>query len=352
MPLTKTINLAALQHNWRRIRRLSTAKHLLAVVKSDAYGHGLLPVAQALSPFADGFAVTIPAAAIVLRDSGVRSPIVLLEGMFSQADAPLVTEYQLSPVVHEEWHLQALKTMPSTARLTVYLKINSGMNRLGFAPEAVAAALESLQQTAAVRDIVLMTHFANADSRNGIEAPLQTMAAFRGLKLPLSLGNSAATLLHDDISDDWARVGIALYGASPAPAWQTRDTLGLSAVMSLTTRLISTRKVRRSDAVGYGGEFVADSDMHVGVAAIGYGDGYPRRQGMTTLVGGLPAPVIGRVSMGMITLNLSAQAAAGDGNVGDEVVLWGDNPPVENVAAAAETISYDLLTAVSAIPSA
>lgn len=343
----KTIDFAALRHNWRVIRRQSTAKRLLAVIKSNAYGHGLLSVAQTLADSADGFApdgfaVVRLEDAIALRDGGLDKKIVLLQGVFSAAEMAAVVEYRLSPVVHSAWQLTALTTLPARTGLTVFLKINTGMNRLGFELSEAPAAIEALNNIAAVRQVVLMTHFANADREGGLVAPLNRFAPLRATGLPVSLGNSGGCLLHGDIGDDWGRIGIALYGASPAPLWRPRSALDLLPVMHLTTRLIAVRQLKRGEQLGYGGMFTAPESMPVGIAAGGYGDGYPRRSGLPAAINGQRTTVIGQVSMEMLSLDLRPHPQAA---VGDEVTLWGHLPEVDEVATAAETIAYDLLTA-------
>ena len=343
--LEKTIDTGALRRNWRAIRQRARARRIFAVLKSDAYGHGLSPCAAALADCADGIAVTAVQDALAIRDGGYRRPLLLLEGMFSGADAKAVAEAEIWPVVHTAWQLTALENMPAKARLTVFLKINTGMHRLGLDADGAPAALEFLRRLPAVREVVLMTHFADADlGARGIAAPLERLAALRGGRA-LSLGNSAATLFGGDIGDDWARVGIALYGSSPAPQLAGRNALGLSPVMELRTRLIALRRLRRGARVGYGGEYTADDDIPAGIAAAGYGGGYPRCGNMQAQVGGVLTPVIGRVSMEMLALDLRTAPSAA---VGDEVVLWGESPSVDEVAAACGDISYRLFTATSA----
>lgn len=342
--ITKTIHTAALRHNWREIRRRSRARQLLAVLKSDAYGHGLLTTAGALLPLlqeADGFAVVRMQDAIELRRHNIHQPIILLQGVLNPAGAAPLAEYRLTPVIHNRWQIELLTTLPADAALTVYVKVNSGMNRLGFEPEELAAVLNTLRQQAAVKHIVLMSHFADADTPDGLTAPLAAIAALRRQEpaLPLSLGNSAATLLHGDINDDFARVGIALYGASPAPEWQSRDALNLLPAMTFATQLISIRTVAAGARIGYGGEYTAAAPLRVGIASAGYGDGYPRRKGMQVRIRDIIAPVIGRTSMEMIAVDLTNCPAA---SIGDKVILWGDTPAADDVAAAAGTISYQL----------
>lgn len=339
--LKKRICTQALRHNWQQIRRRSTARQLLAVVKSNAYGHGLHAVAPTLAPLADGFAVVLLQDALELRQQGISAPIVLLQGIFAAEEVVHLAEHKLTPVVHSGWQVQALAQLPASARLTAYVKVNSGMNRLGFALDEAKAALDAVRQLPAVREVVLMTHFADADRADGIAAALDAIAPLRTPGQLVSLGNSAATLLHSDIADDYARMGIALYGASPAPQWRDHRALNLLPVMTYSCKLIAVREVARGAGIGYGAEYTAAHAMKVGIASVGYGDGYPRRNGLMASVQGAAAPLLGRVSMEMIALDLTAcpNAAAGD-----EVVLWGDAPQVDEVAAAADTIAYHLLT--------
>ena len=347
--VSKRIDLDALRDNWDAIRRRATAKKILAVVKSDAYGHGLLAAARALRGRADGFAVARTADAAALRTAAVAdtaSPIVVLQGMATADEAETMAAHGLSPVAHCGWQVAALAALGGRLRgMRVFVKVNTGMNRLGMEAAEAMAAIEKLRGGGA--DVVVMTHFARADEAGGVAAALERFAAFRRLGLAVSMGNSAATLLAGrvlaDGADDWARVGIALYGASPAPQWRSREALGLRAVMTASARLISARVVAAGEAVGYGGDYVAAETMTVGVAGCGYGDGYLRRGGMMAAVGGVVVPLVGRVSMEMIALDLRRAPRA---RSGDEVVLWGDTPGVDEVAAAANTIAYELLTRI------
>lgn len=341
----REVSPAALAHNWRRVRRVAAARRMLAVVKADGYGHGLLTVAEALRELADGFAVVDLRDALALRAHGVAAPIVLLQGIFAAEEVEAVAEARLSPVVHSAWQIRALGGAAARARLTVFVKINSGMNRLGFDVSEAAAAVAALRRTAAVAEVVLMSHFADADAPGGMARQLAALAPLRALRLPWSLGNSAAALWGGDIGDDAARVGIALYGVSPAPARAGAAALGLAPAMRCWARLIAVREVAAGARVGYGGAFVAAAAMRVGIAGAGYGDGYPRRRGLWAEVGGGRAPVLGRVSMEMTALDLGGGAAA---RVGDEVTLWGDAPApaVDEVAAAAGVIGYELLVGV------
>lgn len=345
-PITASIDLAALHHNLQVARRATSAR-IMAVIKADAYGHGLLRCAEALNA-ADGFALLDLRDAIRLREGGFRQPILLLEGAFSADELPRIAGHGVACVIHCP---QQLAMMDGGGRignkLSVWVKVNTGMNRLGFAPQDVPAVMERLQSHPAVRDVTLMTHFSHADEALGVAAQLQT---FNGLaashRTARSLANSAALLRYPQAHGDWVRPGIMLYGASPFAETSAAD-LGLKPVMTLRTQIISVRELRAGDCIGYGGTFCADRTVRMGVAACGYGDGYPRHAstGTPVLVNGQRTRTLGRVSMDMLCLDLSAHPDAG---VGSSVTLWGAGLPVEEVARAAGTISYELLCAVTA----
>lgn len=347
-PLRREIRTDALRHNFRAIRRAARARKILAVLKDDAYGHGLAQAAKALDGLADGFALVRPEDAPVLRSAGIAAPIVLLNGMFSPDDLAVVRAARAWTVVHNREQLEWLAHAPPDAAGTVFIKVDTGMNRLGFAPQEFAAARAAVES--AGRRAVLATHFARADAPDGLRRQMEVVAKIRessGAGLETSLGNSAATLLHR-MDDDWARVGVALYGASPAPDWRSRDDLGLRAAMVLRTRLLAVRILRKGAATGYGGEFAAPADMPMGVVAGGYGDGYPRltRDGWARVFprggdgAGARANVIGRVSMDLTALDLRG---CPDAKAGDEAVLWGDSPSADEVAASGGMIAYELL---------
>ena len=347
-PLVARVDAAALRANWRAIRARATAERLFAVVKADGYGHGLRNVAGALARVADGFALIEWEGALALRRRFARRPILLLHGA-PPGRLNEAIENRFDLVVHHGGQIADLARAGADANLTAFLKIDIGMNRLGFAPSQALAALRALRRAPAVSNIVLTAHFARADSPRGVARPLAIFESFRARyapDLPSSLGNSALALLHRP-RERWARIGIALYGGSPAPRWESSAALGLRAAMTLATRLISIRKIEKSDAVGYGGAFVARRATTIGIAAAGYGDGYPfaAQKGAPALVGGRLARAAGRVSMDLLALDLGLNSRA---RIGDEVVLWGDNPSADEVAAACGTISYRLFAGLGA----
>jgi len=345
-PIAARIDLSALQHNLHIARRATSAR-IMAVIKADAYGHGLLRCAEALDA-ADGFAVLDLRDALRLREAGFRQTILLLEGAFAPEELPRMAGHGLATVVHSPHQLAMLDAAPhSSSKLAVWLKVNSGMNRLGFAPNDVPAAMEKLKAHPAVREVTLMTHFSHADEATGVAAQLQVFgelaAPYRAAR---SLANSAALLRYPQSHADWVRPGIMLYGASPFQGTGAQE-LGLKPVMTLRSRIISVRELRAGECVGYGGTYCADRAVRMGVVACGYGDGYPRHAstGAPVLVDGLRTRTLGRVSMDMLCVDLSTLPHA---QVGSDVTLWGEGLPVEEVAHAAGTISYELLCALTA----
>ncbi len=344
-PISARIDLSALEHNLQVARRATSAR-VMAVIKADAYGHGLLRCADALSA-ADGFAVLDVRDALRLRDAGFRQTLLLLEGCFTPDDLTLAAEHEFACVVHSPHQLAMLDAYPRRHALSVWLKIDSGMNRLGFPMRAIPAAMEKLTRHSAVRDIPLMTHFASADGEPGVAAQLERFdAATAAYRLPRSLANSAALLRHPHAHGDWVRPGIMLYGASPFDDTSAQH-LGLKPVMTLTSEVIAVRELRAGECVGYGGSFCADYPMRIGTVACGYADGYPRHAGTGTpvLVEGRRTRTLGRVSMDMLCVDLSELPSA---TVGSRVTLWGEGLPVEEVARAAGTISYEPLCALAA----
>lgn len=341
--------MSALENNLRVARRATSAR-IMSVIKADGYGHGLMRAAEALEA-TDGYAMLNLQDAVRLRGAGYRQTILLLEGFFGAEELPVIAENRLACVIHSPWQIAMLDACPGSGVLDVWLKVNSGMNRLGYAPQQVAQAMEQLRRHRAVHEITLMTHFANADETRGIAAPL---ALFNDLAAPYrvarSLANSAALLRYPDTHGDWVRPGIMLYGASPfAPdigeQYSARE-LGLKPVMTLNSRIIATQQLHAGDEVGYGAMFRAKSYMRIGIVACGYADGYPRSapNGTPVLVDGQRTQSVGRVSMDMLCVDLSALP---NSDVGSPVVLWGEGMPIEEVARAAGTVSYELMCALT-----
>ena len=346
-PARARIDLQSLQHNFRRVQQAAPDCQVMAILKANAYGHGLLRVAQSL-PGAAAFGVVSLDEGITLREAGFDRRIVLLEGLFAADDIALINGYRLDVVVHHVSQLELLEQGTLSRPLDAWIKLDTGMNRLGFDPASAASITARLQAIDNVATVRYMTHFACADDPDNAATRVQFerfTAALDGLAGETTLANSAAILAWPDTGGDWVRPGIMLYGASPL-AGRPAAALDLRPVMTLSTRLIAVTARRKGDAVGYGGDWVCPEDMSVGVAAIGYGDGYPRHagNGMPVMLNGRRAALVGRVSMDMISIDLRGQPEA---NVGDEVILWGEDLPVEEVAAAAGTLSYELLCGVS-----
>lgn len=345
-PIRARIDLAALRHNYLVARRHAGAARAFAVVKADAYGHGLMRTVRALADLADGFALLDLADAVMLRDAGITQPIVLLEGIFAAGDVAVCAEYRLRPAIHCAEQVAMLRAAPPGVRLPVGLKVNSGMNRLGFRPEAVPAVLAELRALPAVESVLLMSHFADADGSRGVDEQYRRMAPLLvGFAGEVSLANSAAILRHAHTAHDWVRPGLMLYGGSPF-ADASAESLGLRPVMTLGSRIIAVQELAAGERVGYGGLFTATQPTRVGVVACGYGDGYPRHApgGTPILVEGRRTQTIGRVSMDMLACDLSALPAAG---VGSAVTLFGEGLPADEIAAAAGTLSYELFCALT-----
>ena len=332
-------------HNLQRVRDHAPDARIWAVIKANAYGHGLHNAVEGFGA-ADGLALLEFDNAMTLRARLPDKPLLLLEGAFDLASTKLAIERQLQLVVHDEEQLRWLEQCDGPRRLAVWLKFNSGMNRLGFTQAAFRAAFERLVSCAAVDRIGLMTHFANADAPEGTVGPADRFAQ-ASLQLPgqRSMANSAACLLAPATHANWVRPGIMLYGATPI-ADQSAASHGLQPAMHLESALIGVQKLLPGDSVGYGSSFKAGRPMRIGIVACGYADGYPRSAptGTPVWVAGHRSRVVGRVSMDMLTIDLEP---APDAGVGAPVQLWGDRVPIDDVAAAAGTIGYELMCRVS-----
>ena len=351
-PIRARLDWSALRHNHGVVRRHTGGARIWSVVKADAYGHGLLPAVRALTEVTDGFALVELEGAMALRDAGMAHPILMLEGFYQADELPLYAELELTPVLHTMWQVDALVDAPLPLRLPVYLKLNTGMNRLGFNEDEFAAALGRLVAADCVASVTLMTHFADADEARGIQHQLDRFRVLAGSReLPVSLANSAALLRFPEAVGDWVRPGIMLYGSSPFPDMQSATALDLRPVMTLESELIAVRKLAAGDAVGYGSSFVAEGAMRVGVVACGYGDGYPRHAptGTPVQVSGRRTRTLGRVSMDKICVDLSELPSTV--GVGDTVTLWGGAGDMylsaDDVAAAAGTVAYELFCALA-----
>lgn len=342
------INLDAVQHNLTNVRQIAPHAKIMAVIKANGYGHGLLRIAEALRNV-DAFAVARVDEGIRLRKAGFQNRIAVLEGFTCSEELDDFLEYRLDAVVHCELQIDLLAARNEHEQLAVWLKLDSGMNRLGFKAKEFAAAYQHLEQCSIIkRPINLITHFANADDKNDPKTQQQIdcfntlTAAYPGER---SMANSAGILGWSASITDWVRPGVLLYGISPF-ADVTGEELGLKPVMELHSRLIAVKQLEHGDSVGYSGSWTCQQPTTLGVVAIGYGDGYPRyaKIGTPVLVNGQRVPLIGRVSMDMLTVDLASQPHA---KPGDPVTLWGNGLPIEEIAQFAGTIPYTLVCGIT-----
>ncbi len=342
------VDATALRHNLREARRVAPDSRVMAVIKANAYGHGLVLAARAFAD-ADGFAVARLDEGLALRAAGLTQRVLLLEGVFSADQLALAAREHFELMVHSFEQLQLLDALRGSSRVSAWIKVDSGMNRLGFRLEEFGAAYERLRANARVLpDPTLVTHLSSADDRRDIRTAQQVRdfdAVTSALPGARSIANSAGVLAWPAARADWIRPGLMLYGVSPFRGG-TGAALGLRPAMTLCSEVIAVKQVLAGEAVGYGGAWIAERDTRMAVVAAGYGDGYPRSTGAGTpvQVGGRRAALIGRVSMDMITVDVTDLPGVA---VGDPVVLWGAEVPVEEVAAHAGTIAYELICGVS-----
>ncbi|HHS7807527.1 alanine racemase [Pseudomonas putida] len=349
-PARALIDLEALRHNYRIAREVTGAK-ALAVIKADAYGHGAVRCAQALETEADGFAVACIEEALELRAAGIKAPVLLLEGIFEADELALIVEHDFSTVVHSLWQLEAIEQTALSKPITVWLKLDSGMHRVGLHPKDYAAAYQRLLASGKVAKIVLMSHFARADELHE-QSSADQVAVFeatrQGLAAEVSLRNSPAVLGWPQIHSDWVRPGIMLYGATPfeeANAVAER----LQPVMTLESKVICVRELPSGEPIGYGAKFITDKPMRIGVVAMGYADGYPRHAptGTPVLVAGKRSRLLGRVSMDMLCIDLTDVPEA---DLGSTVELWGKSILASEVAQWADTIPYQIFCNLRRVP--
>lgn len=347
-PTRAEIDLKALHHNFSVAKAAAPNSKAMAVIKANGYGHGMIRVAHALND-ADAFAVATLEEAIELREAGIIHPLLLLQGPYESSDISIMRGYHLQTVIHCNEQLEMLEAAENGRALNAWLKVDTGMNRLGFHPDDIAAAYDRAKKCRNIGDIKLMTHFACADE---VRHPLTQQQIDRFTKsvseLPgeRTLANSAALLSLPASHADWVRPGIMLYGSSPLLGKQAGE-LDLQPAMTLKSALIAVKECRKGDTVGYGADWACPEDMQIGVACIGYGDGYPRHAvpGTPVLVNGQRAALAGRVSMDMICIDLRNVSFA---EIGDEVVCWGEGLPADEVAQCAGTIAYELFCGVTA----
>jgi alanine racemase len=346
-PIRVEINLSAIKHNYQLSRQKAGNRPAFAVVKANAYGHGILQVAEALSGTADGFATLNIEDALALRKAGIRQPLTMLEGPFDKQETLLMAAHGIAGAIHSEHQLAWLADGHfGSTHFEAWLKVNSGMNRLGFQPRQVRLVAQQLRNMDGVKLTTVMTHFATADDARGVEDQWNRFAPVAAeTGLAISAANSAAVFDHPETHGDRTRPGIVLYGCSPFEGKTGRD-LGLIPAMTLSADIIAVQHLQPGDNIGYGNRFTADRPMRVGIIACGYADGYPRivPNGTPVSIGGERSGTVGRVSMDMLAVDLTHLPAAG---LGSTVELWGPNVPLETVAAAVGTLSYELMCGVT-----
>ncbi|KTD93862.1 MULTISPECIES: alanine racemase [unclassified Pseudoalteromonas] len=342
---TAEINLTALAHNLAQVKRFAPNSKVMAVLKANAYGHGLVKIAQHLND-ADAFAVARIDEALALRAGGLTKPIVLLEGFFNKDDLPILLANNFQTIIHDEYQLAALEEAELEAPLLCWLKVNTGMHRLGIAPAQFDEFYMRLQNTPNANNTVnLMTHFACADDVNNTKTAQQISqfdCLVNNINQAHCLSNSAGIIAWPNGHGDWVRPGLMLYGVSPM-ANALGEQHQLKPVMRLTTRVIAVRHVPANEAVGYGGRWKSDKATQLAVVAMGYGDGYPRhaKEGTPVVIGKQRYGIVGSVAMDMISVDIGQNEH--NIKVGDRVTMWGPELPVEEIAQCADTIPYELL---------
>lgn len=339
------INLNALAHNLSVVRQYSNDAKIIAVIKANAYGHGMLAVANHFADKVDALAVACVSEAQALRDNGIDSAIVVLQGFHNQSQLDLCFKLDLEPVCHQRWQIDLLTQYQSKKQLRCWLKLDSGMHRLGVSMRDAQSCAQQLLDSVVVKEFRLMTHFASADEENAVlnQQQLDEFNAYHAdLNLEASMANSAAILSLSDSIKDWVRPGLMLYGVSPFPD-KAASAFGLKPVMTLKSYVVAINQLAADQSVGYGSCWTSARDSQIAVVAIGYGDGYPRHasNGTPVLINGERYPLVGRVSMDTITVDITDSEGAI--KIGDEVVLWGEQLNVGDVAQFSTTIAYELL---------
>ena len=342
--LKATFNTKAFASNFNKVRSIAPNSKIMAVLKANAYGHGLTEAARALSS-AEGFAVLSVSEAIELREYGFDQYLLLLEGFFSAYEVKVCSQMNIGAVIHNTQQIDFINQVKPKNPINIHLKINTGMNRLGFPPSKVKSLIQSLEASPYIGNIILMTHFANADEAIGIQDQLALFNTIVDDSFDRSVANSAAIIRYPETHMEWVRPGIMLYGASPFEDQFSKD-IGLQPVMSLHSNIIAVQNLDKGQSVGYGSTFVATNKMRIGIVACGYADGYPRHapSGTPIMVDGKISRTLGRVSMDMLYVDLTDIPSA---DIHSEVELWGANILVDEVAKEAKTVGYELLCAIS-----
>jgi len=345
-PLKAIINHHALSSNLNYIKKLANKSKVMSVLKANAYGHNLLDVAKTLKA-SDGFAILSTDEAMKLRENNFGQAILLLEGFFDKDEVNIASELSINVTVHNQRQIDLINQVKPISPINIHLKINTGMNRLGFMPEEINYLLESLDSNPYIEDIILMTHFSTADEKEGIEKQFRIFNSISDkYNYSASVANSAAIIRYPESRLDWVRPGIMLYGLSPFENKVAKD-LNLIPAMSLISEIIAIQIIKAGDSVGYGCDFKAIKDMRIGIVACGYADGYPRhaKNGTPVAINGHLSSLVGRVSMDMLYVDLTKIPSA---NIGSKVELWGEIVSVDSVAEFSGTVGYELICAISA----
>ena len=345
-PLKATINHQALLSNLSYIKKIANQSKVMSVLKANAYGHNLLDVAKTLKA-SDGFAVLTINEAIQLRDNKFNQSLLLLEGFFDKDEVNIASELRINVTVHNQRQIELINKAKPSFPINIHLKVNTGMNRLGFMPDEINYLLESLNSNPYIEDIVLMTHFSTADEKEGIEKQLGIFNLISdNYNYSASVANSAAIIRYPESRLDWVRPGIMLYGLSPFKD-KTAKELDLIPAMTLMSEIIAVQNIKAGSSVGYGLDFKANKDMRIGIVACGYADGYPRhaKNGTPVAIDGQLSFLVGRVSMDMLYVDLTKIPSA---NIGSKVELWGEQVFVDSVAKFSGTVGYELICAISA----
>lgn len=349
-PIKAVINKKALAHNLSILKKKAQNRFFWSVVKANAYGHGLLNLLDVFEGYADGLALLEPKCAVQVRQAGWKKPVLLIEGFFDPTDLPILEQYELETLVHNERQIRWLTEYSFSKKIRVHVKCNTGMNRLGFRPDQIAEVIKRLEEIPNIEVVDILAHFANSeisypmDQRVSVEKQLKNLDVLRGLK-PMCLSNTGAILWHPQASDAAVRAGIAMYGVSPDASISNAE-LEIRPVMTLESEIMAFQDMQVGEACGYGSTFVATRPTKLAVVACGYADGYPRAKSgeRYALVRGQKAPIIGNVSMDMLTIDVTDIKAVA---LSDKVVFWGEELPVNEVASWFSTIGYELLCDVN-----
>jgi alanine racemase len=345
-PLEATINHQALLSNLNHIKKIANQSKIMSVLKANAYGHNLLDVAKTLKA-SDGFAVLSVNEAIQLRKANFKQTILLLEGFFDEGEVDIASELRINVTIHNQRQIELINQVKPILPINIHLKINTGMNRLGFMPDEINYLIESLNSNPYIDDIILMTHFSTADEKEGIDKQLGIFNLISdNYNYPASVANSAAIIRYPESRLDWIRPGVMLYGLSPFQNITAKE-LELIPAMSLLSEIIAVQNIKAGNSVGYGLDFKANKDMRIGIVACGYADGYPRhaKNGTPVAIDGHLSSLVGRVSMDMLYVDLTKIPSA---NIGSKVELWGEQVFVDSVAQFSGTVGYELICAISA----